>query len=157
MRQEPYALPDGFEWVDVDMHDAAEVAEVYALLHGHYVEDDDGMFRFDYSPAFLAWALQPPGARRDWHVGVRSGPKRRLVAFISAIPATVAVNGGEGIEMVEINFLCVHKKLRSKRLAPVLIKVCVWCCWVCLFGVMVKCSRGESFPYPSPQTPLPPA
>jgi glycylpeptide N-tetradecanoyltransferase len=23
---------------------------------------------------------------------------------------------------VEINFLCVHKKLRSKRLAPVLIK-----------------------------------
>ena len=26
------------------------------------------------------------------------------------------------IPMVEINFLCVHKKLRSKRLAPVLIK-----------------------------------
>jgi hypothetical protein len=24
--------------------------------------------------------------------------------------------------MVEINFLCVHKRLRSKRLAPVLIK-----------------------------------
>jgi glycylpeptide N-tetradecanoyltransferase len=24
--------------------------------------------------------------------------------------------------MVEINFLCVHKKLRSKRLAPMLIK-----------------------------------
>lgn len=27
------------------------------------------------------------------------------------------------VKMVEINFLCVHKKLRSKRLAPVLIKV----------------------------------
>lgn len=27
-----------------------------------------------------------------------------------------------GIRAVEINFLCVHKKLRSKRLAPVLIK-----------------------------------
>jgi hypothetical protein len=26
------------------------------------------------------------------------------------------------IKAVEINFLCVHKKLRSKRLAPVLIK-----------------------------------
>jgi len=26
------------------------------------------------------------------------------------------------VDMVEINFLCVHKKLRSKRLAPVLIK-----------------------------------
>ena len=28
----------------------------------------------------------------------------------------------ETMQMVEINFLCVHKKLRSKRLAPVLIK-----------------------------------
>jgi glycylpeptide N-tetradecanoyltransferase len=26
------------------------------------------------------------------------------------------------LDSVEINFLCVHKKLRSKRLAPVLIK-----------------------------------
>lgn len=25
-------------------------------------------------------------------------------------------------KMVEINFLCVHKKLRSKRVAPVLIR-----------------------------------
>lgn len=25
-------------------------------------------------------------------------------------------------KMVEINFLCVHKKLRSKRMAPVLIR-----------------------------------
>lgn len=26
------------------------------------------------------------------------------------------------MKMVEINFLCVHKKLRDKRLAPVLIQ-----------------------------------
>jgi glycylpeptide N-tetradecanoyltransferase len=29
---------------------------------------------------------------------------------------------GKKILMAEINFLCVHKKLRSHRLAPVLIK-----------------------------------
>ena len=29
---------------------------------------------------------------------------------------------GKEVQTVEINFLCVHKKLRSKRLAPVLIK-----------------------------------
>lgn len=29
---------------------------------------------------------------------------------------------GKHVAMVEINFLCVHKKLRSKRLAPVMIK-----------------------------------
>ena len=36
-------------------------------------------------------------------------------------PRTAQVYGKE-VQTVEINFLCVHKKLRSKRLAPVLIK-----------------------------------
>ncbi len=55
-------------------------------------------------------------------MGVRVKSNNKLVGFISAIPATVRVNG-RTVRMVEINFLCVHKKLRSKRLAPVLIKV----------------------------------
>jgi hypothetical protein len=50
--------------------------------------------RFNYSPAFLQWALQPPGFRKDWHVGVRVKASRKLVAFISAIPATIL--SGEG-------------------------------------------------------------
>ena len=50
------------------------------------------------------------------------------MGFITAVPARIrACSGGDeqrdGVAMVEINFLCVHKKLRSKRLAPVLIKV----------------------------------
>ena len=43
------------------------------------------------------------------------------VSFISGIPVDIHVNG-ESIPSVEINFLCIHKKLRSKRLAPLLIK-----------------------------------
>lgn len=34
--------------------------QVYQLLTHNYVEDDDAMFRFDYSKEFLKWALQPP-------------------------------------------------------------------------------------------------
>jgi len=33
----------------------------------------------------------------------------------------MSVNGKE-MEMAEVNFLCVHKSLRDKRLAPTLIK-----------------------------------
>lgn len=40
----------------------------------------------------------------------------------AAVPATVCIRGNAK-GMVEINFLCVHKKLRSKRLTPLLIKV----------------------------------
>eukprot|EP01098_Paradermamoeba_levis_P004578 TRINITY_DN1959_c0_g1_i4.p1 TRINITY_DN1959_c0_g1~~TRINITY_DN1959_c0_g1_i4.p1 ORF type:complete len:155 (-),score=25.66 TRINITY_DN1959_c0_g1_i4:24-488(-) len=79
------------------------------------------MFRFDYSKDFLKWALTPPGFRLDWHVGVRVKSNQKLVGFITAIPAKIAVYGKE-IDMVEINFLCVHKKLRAKRLAPLLIR-----------------------------------
>lgn len=117
----PYPLPPNFVWDSLDMTDAKCVSEVYNLLYENYVEDDDNMFRFDYSEEFLKWALMPPGFRREWHVGVRSSTNQKLVAFISGIPQKMRAYKDE-IMMVEINYLCVHKKLRAKRLAPVLIK-----------------------------------
>ena len=121
LRPEPYNMPKGFEWSDIDILDPHQLDEVYKLLTANYVEDDDCMFRFDYSPAFLTWALTPPGFQKECHLGVRSSKTGRLMALITAVPATVRVYE-KVVPMVEINFLCVHKKLRSKRLAPVLIK-----------------------------------
>lgn len=103
------------------MNDEAQLREIYELLSAHYVEDDDNMFRFAYSPEFLRWALQPPGYRAEWHCGVRVSGTGKLVALITGVPATIRVRAA-ALPMVEINFLCVHKKLRQKRLAPVLIK-----------------------------------
>eukprot|EP01117_Protostelium_nocturnum_P004656 TRINITY_DN1686_c0_g1_i2.p1 TRINITY_DN1686_c0_g1~~TRINITY_DN1686_c0_g1_i2.p1 ORF type:complete len:330 (+),score=65.70 TRINITY_DN1686_c0_g1_i2:498-1487(+) len=97
------------------------MAEVYTLLNENYVEDDDNMFRFDYSKPFLRWALTPPGYLKLWHIGVRVSQTQKLMGFITAIPANMTVYQ-KTIKMVEINFLCVHKRLRDKRLAPVLIK-----------------------------------
>jgi glycylpeptide N-tetradecanoyltransferase len=65
---------------------------IYALLYNNYVEDDDSMFRFDYSKAFLRWALKPPGWRKDWHVGVRLASTKQLMGFIAAIPCHVRVH-----------------------------------------------------------------
>lgn len=79
------------------------------------------MFRFKYSVPFLRWALKPPGYIPEWILGARVDKNKRLVGFITGIPVKVGL-GGSVIEMAEINFLCVHKKLRAKRLAPVLIK-----------------------------------
>ncbi|KXS18008.1 N-myristoyl transferase [Gonapodya prolifera JEL478] len=121
IRQEPYQLPKEFMWSEVDVGDAGQLKELYTLLTENYVEDDDAMFRFDYSAEFLAWALKPPGWLPSWHLGVRVSSNKKLVAFISAIPARVRARENTK-PMVEINFLCSHKKLRSKRLAPVLIR-----------------------------------
>ncbi|XP_018561998.1 glycylpeptide N-tetradecanoyltransferase 1-like [Anoplophora glabripennis] len=121
IRAEPYSLPDGFVWDTLNLDEPLVLKELYTLLNENYVEDDDCMFRFDYQPEFLKWALQPPGWKKEWHCGVRVVKSRRLVGFISAIPATLNIYKKKQ-RMVEINFLCVHKKLRSKRVAPVLIR-----------------------------------
>ncbi|MEQ2184525.1 Glycylpeptide N-tetradecanoyltransferase 2 [Goodea atripinnis] len=121
IRQEPYSLPQGFMWDTLDLSNADVLKELYTLLNENYVEDDDNMFRFDYSPNFLKWALRPPGWLPQWHCGVRVSSNKKLVGFISAMPADIRVYDTIK-KMVEINFLCVHKKLRSKRVAPVLIR-----------------------------------
>ena len=95
--------------------------EIYNLLTNNYVEDDENMFRFDYSKEFLRWALRPPAYFRSWHIGVRVKTTRKLVAFIIGVHAKIRVRD-ESVLMEDINFLCVHKKIRSKRLAPILNK-----------------------------------
>jgi glycylpeptide N-tetradecanoyltransferase len=121
LRAEPYSMPAGFEWSNVDIQDDAQRLELYHLLANNYVEDDDALFRFDYSQEFLLWAVTPPHYNTDFIFGVRSSKTKKLVAFISGIPTRIKVHEKE-VDIVEINFLCVHKKLRAKRLAPVLIK-----------------------------------
>lgn len=64
IRSEPYALPEGFTWQTMKLDDPLVLTELYTLLNENYVEDDDAMFRFDYQPEFLKWALQPPGWRQ---------------------------------------------------------------------------------------------
>ncbi|CAK4033521.1 Glycylpeptide N-tetradecanoyltransferase [Lecanosticta acicola] len=125
-KPEPEKLVDGFEWCLIDLDNKEELQEFYDLLYNHYVEDTDGSFRFNYSPEFLKWALKPPGYKKEWHIGVRTkstgeGKKGKLVASITGIPVTLKVRG-QKFDASEINFLAIHRKLRNKRLAPVLIK-----------------------------------
>ncbi|KAK3937198.1 acyl-CoA N-acyltransferase [Diplogelasinospora grovesii] len=114
----PLAI-DKFRWVTMDLTDDAQMEEVEKLLYGHYVEDEEAMFRFKYSKEVLRWSLMSPGWKKTWHVGIRVG--ETLCAFISAIPVELRVRNNI-LHSSEVNFLCIHKKLRGKRLAPVLIK-----------------------------------
>ncbi|KEQ63698.1 N-myristoyl transferase [Aureobasidium melanogenum CBS 110374] len=118
-------LIEGFEWCELDVTASHVLSELHDLLYNHYVEDDEGSFRLNYSPEFLSWALRPPGWKKCWHIGVRtkstSDKTGRLVAFVAGRPVKLNVRSNI-IDAVEINFLTIHQKLRGKRLAPVLIK-----------------------------------
>lgn len=118
---EPLPMLAEFEWSTVDIEDAKQMEDVFVLLNENYVEDKDASFRFNYTKEFFHWALKPPGWHHEWNVGVRVKATGKLIAFISAVPIELAVREND-VPSVEINFLCVHKQLRSKRMAPVLIK-----------------------------------
>lgn len=115
-------LPPNFEWIDFDLESEEQMKDLYTLLAENYVEDDDGCFRFDYSIAFLRWALMPPGYHKDMYFGIRDTKNANTLAgFISGIPVELHVEKST-IKTTEVNFLCVHKKYRSFSMASVLIK-----------------------------------
>ncbi|OII78365.1 myristoyl-protein N-myristoyltransferase domain-containing protein [Cryptosporidium andersoni] len=122
-RREPYKLPNGYIWHSCNLSnvDTKDFQDVYQLLADFYIEDDDSQFRFLYSKEFLHWALCIPGYYEDWHLGIKLEENNKLVAFISAIPNKVRIHNSK-LLVVIVNYLCIHKKLRSKRLAPVLVK-----------------------------------
>ncbi|KAJ9092808.1 hypothetical protein QFC21_006684 [Naganishia friedmannii] len=126
VRPDPIPLPNGYEWCTLSPTSPTQLSEIQHLLEENYVEDPDASFRLGYTAEFLRWALGPPGWVGEWCVGVRvkvkeAGKEGKLVAFISGIPMDVKVRNS-AFKAAEINFLCAHKKLRNKRLAPVLIK-----------------------------------
>ncbi|KAG6588072.1 Glycylpeptide N-tetradecanoyltransferase 1, partial [Cucurbita argyrosperma subsp. sororia] len=91
VKQEPYNLPSAYEWTTCDMDSEETCLEVYNLLKNNYVEDDENLFRFNYSKEFLGWALRPPGYFASWHIGVRAKASKKLVAFISGVPARIRI------------------------------------------------------------------
>eukprot|EP00835_Amoeboradix_gromovi_P003695 NODE_254_length_12812_cov_0.286872.p6 type:complete len:378 gc:universal NODE_254_length_12812_cov_0.286872:10018-11151(+) len=119
----PFELQNGLEWATLDITTDTDMNLVYNLLYNNYVSDvsenQAESFKFAYSIQLLRWALQPPGHVKNWWLGIKKDTK--LVAFITAIPITVSVNN-DSIKMAEVNFLCVHKSLRSKQIAPILIQ-----------------------------------
>ncbi|XP_020792388.1 glycylpeptide N-tetradecanoyltransferase 1b [Boleophthalmus pectinirostris] len=121
VRTEPYSLPQGFSWDTLNLSSAAVLKELCTLLSENFTQDDDNTIRLGFSEEYLKWALQCPQWLPQWHCGVRVHSNKKLVGFIAAVPADVKVYDKE-IKMVQVRLLCVHKKLRLKRMTPVLIR-----------------------------------
>ena len=117
--KEPLPLPEpGLEWKDVDMTQQNEIDKLYEFLKTNYVEDEDHMFRFDYSKDFLKWHLTSPNYCKEWLVSIvqldTKKNKKKMVGFIAGIPIKVCIYGTD-MELAEIDFLCVKKEFRNKN------------------------------------------
>ncbi|XP_034050638.1 glycylpeptide N-tetradecanoyltransferase 2-like [Thalassophryne amazonica] len=121
VRSDPYSLPQDFCWDTLDFSNPTVLKELCTLLNENYMEEDDNTLRPIFSQEYLRWTLQPPNWEAQWYCGVRINTNKKLVGFISAVPGDVRVYDREK-QMAQVKFLCVHKKLRLKRMSPVLIR-----------------------------------
>ncbi len=103
----PVVLPEGFEWSTCSIDEAAR------LLSSHYVRDEH--FSLEYSRQFISWATD-----KDWNVCIRTKTGGKLVGFISGMPSKYRFHT-DVVDVLQINFLCVHDTLRNKGMAPLLI------------------------------------
>jgi glycylpeptide N-tetradecanoyltransferase len=117
IKKETYPLPEGYEWHTFDLNNETDLNLLYSFLLEYYVNNPLASKRFHYSKELLKWFLI--SEYNDLILGVKY--KNKIYATICGIPMTVRILD-KTIRMVEINFLCVHYKLRNKRLSPVLIK-----------------------------------
>lgn len=69
-----------------------------------------------YSVEKFRWAAASPGYVKELHTVVRNSKNKKIMATAVGIPKDFIING-EKVKMVEGNFLCIHQKLRNKRLA----------------------------------------
>lgn len=134
-----FALPEGFEW-----DDKFEVDEVYSFLKKHYVASDDGEVMLYYSKDFIKWLL----TNKDNHVfaGIRVTKTKKLAGFVSGKLLDFQL-GMDKKKTCMVNFLCVHKKLRKKRMAAVLIQK-ITNISVSKGGYQGVFSSGKYFPTP---------
>jgi glycylpeptide N-tetradecanoyltransferase len=58
---------------------------------------------------------------KDWILGVQVKANKKLVGFVTAYPGMLRIRDTT-IPVANVNFMCVHKKLRDKRLFPLLLK-----------------------------------
>ena len=117
---EPRELKGGLRWSELALDTEEGLEEFKAFLDAHYVRGDN--YGLQYTKQVLKGANMPPGFHTEWHVAVRT-KKGALMATITAVPADfIQPKNNRVTSRAIINFLCVHDKLRVKRLAPVLIQ-----------------------------------
>ena len=112
-------LQENFSWYQFDLDNDQDLDELYNFLLQYYVLEKTASLRFHYSKNFLKWFLKPKEFYSDLIIGVKY--KNKLVATICGVPMTIKIKE-ELVKLIQVNFLCIHHTLRSKRLSPVLIK-----------------------------------
>ena len=131
-------LPEGLFWQDLDLRNEETLNEVHEFLSKNYVEDATGSFRLQYTKDQLKWILLGPSYDKNMHFCIRDETK--LVGICTATLLNLMTNSKKLDHHGIVNFLCLDKTNRNKRLALILIwevlrRLFIRSCFQCSYTV----------------------
>lgn len=113
-------LPDNFYWDEINNDNKMD--ELILFLNEHYIDNKNDYFKLEHTKEFTKWLLEIPNFYYDWFICIRSKSNNKIMGFISSIPYKIKINENTILNSSIINLLCVHSKLRDKRMSVILIK-----------------------------------
>ena len=116
VRQEPYSLPQGFQWVTVNTNNVDEVA---MFFHKYNTETPSINYEHNHDTRIINYCLTHPNTRNEWQFGIKA-TGGKLVGIILAIPKHLCI-GKERKVFIEV-IVRYHKKYTNKRLRYMLIR-----------------------------------
>ena len=114
VRQEPYSLPQGFQWVTLSSSNVEEVARFIRKCRNEMqsLTNEQIMQRVNYY-------FTHPNARSEWQFGIQA-TGGKLVGTILAIPKHINIK--KEIKVFIVASITCHTKYQNKRLKYMLIK-----------------------------------
>lgn len=107
----------GFSFKSMDKNNNEDLEEITNFIQDNYVEDAGNTARLHYKRDFFKWFLS---SDPKWNLAIVSDIDQSIVGFIAAVKKNVKLVN-ENVDIAEINFLCVQKSFRHRRIAPLLI------------------------------------
>ena len=150
----PPALPDHLRLTSAAEERTAEddvehfMSDVHNLLDKHYVEDEDGEFRFALTLPYLRWALMRPSTDYRCLIGIREKSTNLLVGFCAAVPFDFW-NASKDENIAWIDFVCVHNKCRGQRVCPFMYNEAEKRLSEHLGIRKIICTSGDLLPHPA--------
>ena len=119
IKKVPYELPEGMEWVDLDITNEEELNNLYEFLNLNYYETLE--YKEQYNKEFLCWQLSPLKNCQHKNILLSIKKNKKLIGFFSGLPMKLSVYGKE-IIAYNISFLCIDTEYRFQHLAEIMFK-----------------------------------
>lgn len=106
-------LPDGLQWRETE-----DVPAIVSFLGEYYAEDPDSSYRLRYSDSFFRFLFSSPDHQRCLSLSIVD--ENGMAGYVLAKLHKVACNSLTR-DVVSVNFLCLSRRYRNKRLACAMI------------------------------------